>query len=96
MRLVSDATMGRVSDALFRVARWQRQRRLIMGDPLALEVRIDPHAERLGFAHVYVPRASGETARWLQSQVYAGEAAKQALDLAFEITRQIQDSGTGR
>ncbi|HEY0195781.1 MAG TPA: D-glucuronyl C5-epimerase family protein [Kofleriaceae bacterium] len=68
--------MERVSDALFRVARWQRQRRLIAGDPLALDPRIEPRAERLGFAHVYTARARGETARWLRSQVYAGEAAK--------------------
>ncbi|HET9620508.1 MAG TPA: D-glucuronyl C5-epimerase family protein [Kofleriaceae bacterium] len=66
-----------MSDALvFRVARWQRQRRLIAGDPLALEPRIDPRAEALGFAHVYVPRSSGETARWLRGAAYAGEAAK--------------------
>jgi D-glucuronyl C5-epimerase-like protein len=76
MALVSSMAMDRISDALFRVARWRRQVRLIAGDPLALEPRVDPHAVQLGFVHVYVAREIGETARWLRSTVYAGEAAK--------------------
>ncbi|HET7504073.1 MAG TPA: D-glucuronyl C5-epimerase family protein [Kofleriaceae bacterium] len=46
--------MERVSDALFRVARWRRQLRLIASDPLALEPLVEPHARQLGFAHVCV------------------------------------------
>ncbi|HWO20788.1 MAG TPA: D-glucuronyl C5-epimerase family protein [Kofleriaceae bacterium] len=62
--------------ALFRLLRWQRQHRLIAGDPLALEPRVEPHARELGFAHVYTAVESGETARWLTSATYGGEAAK--------------------
>lgn len=74
--MISSTAIDRISDALFRVARWRRQLRSIAGDPLALEPRIDPHAEHLGFVHVYVADEIGETARWLNSPVYAGEAAK--------------------
>ncbi len=74
--MISSTAIDRVSDALFRAARWRRQLRLIAGDPLALEPRIDPHAEQLGFVHVYVAQKIGESARWLNSPVYAGEAAK--------------------
>ena len=76
MRMVPDGTMERVSDAVFRIARWRRQRRLIAGDPLALDPRVEPHAQHLGFMHVYVAAHTGETERWLTSSVYAGEAAK--------------------
>ena len=76
MRLVSGMAMERVSDALFRIARWRRQLRQIAGDPLALEPRVQPHAEQLGFVHVYVAEEIGETARWLSSPAYAREAAK--------------------
>lgn len=74
--VLSSTAMDRISSVLFRVARWRRQLRLIAGDPLALEPRIDPHVEQLGFVHVYVARETGETARWLSSSVYAAEAAK--------------------
>lgn len=72
------SSMGveRLSSAVFRMARWRRQRRLIAGDPLALDWRIEPHAPQLGFAHVYVAHELGETARWLRSPVYADEAAR--------------------
>jgi hypothetical protein len=76
MRIVSPAVMERVSDTVFRVARWRRQLRLIEGDPLALDPRVEPHAQRLAFMHTYVAASTGETARWLTSSVYAAEAAK--------------------
>ncbi|HZJ64274.1 MAG TPA: D-glucuronyl C5-epimerase family protein [Kofleriaceae bacterium] len=76
MRIVPAAVMDRVSDALFRVARWRRQLRLIEGDPLALDPRVEPHAQQLKFTHVYTAAHAGETARWLTSPVYAAEAAK--------------------
>jgi D-glucuronyl C5-epimerase-like protein len=75
MSLVS-GTADRVSAALFRVARWRRQQRLMTGDPLALEPHVEPHDKQLGFVHVYMAGETGETARWLKSSVYAGEAAK--------------------
>jgi hypothetical protein len=62
--------------AVFRFQRWRRQHRMIAGDPLALDPRVDPDARELGFTHVYVADR-GETARWLTSTAYAGEAAKQ-------------------
>jgi predicted dehydrogenase len=37
-----------------------------------------------------------ECVRARRTPVVSGESAKQALDLAFEITRQIQDSGSMR
>jgi D-glucuronyl C5-epimerase-like protein len=76
MRMVPEVVMGRVSDALFRMARWRRQLRMIAGDPLALDPRVEPHAPQLRFIHVYVAAESGDTERWLRSPVYAGEAAK--------------------
>ena len=76
MRMVPAAVMERVSDALFRLARWRRQLRLIEGDPLALDPRVEPHAQQLGFMHVYAASHTGDTARWLTSSVYAAEAAK--------------------
>jgi hypothetical protein len=76
MNLVSSLGMSRVSDALFRVARWRRQVRLMTGDPMALEPVVEPHSKQLGFAHVYVAGDTGETSRWLSSPVYAVEAAK--------------------
>lgn len=76
MRTVPEAVMERVSDVLFRVARWRRQLRLIANDPLALDPRVDPHAQQLGFTHVYIAAETGETERWLTSSVYAAEAAR--------------------
>jgi hypothetical protein len=40
-------------------------------DPLSLDCRIDPHAQKLDFVHVYVAEETGETTRWLKSPVYA-------------------------
>jgi len=77
MSLVSSSARDRLSSALFRVARWRRQQRLMAGDPLALEPYIEPHNPELGFVHLYVAGNTGETARWLGSPIYAGEAAKQ-------------------
>jgi hypothetical protein len=77
MSLVSIAARERLSSTVFRVARWRRQQRLMAGDPLALEPHVEPHSAELGFVHVYVAGDTGETARWLASPVYAGEAAKQ-------------------
>jgi len=68
--------MASMSDALFRTARWRRQLRLIEGDPLALDPRVEPHAQQLGFMHVYDAACTGDTTRWLTSPVYAAEAAK--------------------
>jgi hypothetical protein len=76
MKLVPSSAKSRVSDALFRVARWRRQVRLMTGDAMALEPLVEPHSKQLGFAHVYVAGETGETSRWLGSTVYAGEAAK--------------------
>jgi hypothetical protein len=76
MSMVSSLSIGRVPDALFRLARWRRQLRMITADPLALDPRVEPHAEHLRFVHVYSPAEVGEAARWLNSTVYAGEAAK--------------------
>ena len=67
---------AQVTEVSFRWARWRRQLRLIAGDPLALEPRIDARAPTLGFAHVYIASEQGETTRWLTSSVYALEAAK--------------------
>src|ERR1700704_5168332 len=58
------------------MARWRRQLRLIEGDPLALDRRVEPHAQQLAFMHVYAASHAGETTRWLTSSVYAAEAAK--------------------
>jgi len=84
---------------MFRVARWRRQRRLIAGDPLALDARVDPRAQRLGFAHVYVAHAAGETASWLRSTVYAGEAAKRdpidICHLAIDRFHAFLETGDG-
>lgn len=78
--------VGPALDALFRFQRWRRQYRLMARDPLALDPRIDPRAPDLGFAHVYVADR-GETARWLTSASYAGEAAKQdPIDLCHLAT----------
>lgn len=77
MSLVPSAAKERLSSAVFRVARWRRQQRLMDADPLALEPFIEPHSAELGFVHVYVAGTTGETARWLASPIYAGEAAKQ-------------------
>lgn len=74
--MFNTAVMERVSDALFRVARWRRQLRLIEGDPLDLDWRVEPHARELAFMHVYAAGRAGETTRWLTSPVYAAEAAK--------------------
>lgn len=68
--------MGRVSEILFRASRWRRQLRLIAGDPLALDPRVEPCSHLLRFMHVYVPSNVGETQRWLADPVYAGEASK--------------------
>jgi hypothetical protein len=68
---------GKARAAMFRILRWQRQHRLISGDPLALEPRLDPRSRELTFTHVYVADNTGETARWLNSAAYADEAAKQ-------------------
>jgi hypothetical protein len=43
----NSGVIGRATDAAFRVARWRRQQRLIAGDPLVLDPRVDPLAERL-------------------------------------------------
>lgn len=77
----AQSELGRTSmvvtrEALFRFLRWRRQHRLIAADPLALDPRVDPHAPELGFTHVYTAAETGETAQWLTSSVYAGEAAK--------------------
>ncbi len=74
--LVHGAMQVGSGDMLFRLMQWRRQRRLTAGDPLALDPRVEPHAQKLGFVHVYVAREAGETTRWLTSDAYAGEAAK--------------------
>jgi len=91
--------MDRVSAALFRMARWRRQLRMIGGDPLALDPRVEPHASRLGFVHVYAADETGETERWLTSSVYAGEAAKRdpidVCHLAIDRFHRFLETGDG-
>ncbi|HET9621996.1 MAG TPA: D-glucuronyl C5-epimerase family protein [Kofleriaceae bacterium] len=77
MSLVSNAARARLSSALFQVARWRHEHRLMARDPIALEPYIEPHNRELGFSHGYIAGYTGETARWLGSVRYAGEAAKQ-------------------
>lgn len=82
-------------EALFRLLRWRRQRRLIASDPLALEPRVEPNARELGFSHVYVE--AGETARWLTSAAYGDEAAKRdpidVCHLAIDYFHMFLETG---
>jgi hypothetical protein len=85
---------------LFRLMQWRRQRRLIAGDPLALDGRVEPHAQKLGFVHVYVAAETGETTHWLKSDVYAGEAAKRepidTCHLAIDRFHAFLETGDAR
>jgi len=75
-------------EMVFRMMQWRRQRRLMEGDPLALDRRIDPQSQKLDFVHVYVAEEAGETTRWLSSRVYAA-AKREPLETGDPTARAV-------
>jgi D-glucuronyl C5-epimerase C-terminus len=79
------AAAGAARSELSRIAEDMRTRvmnRLRMGklsrrDPLRFATCIDPHGERLGFFHLYVPEGDRLTLEWMNSPAYLEEARKQ-------------------
>lgn len=65
-----------LADGAFRILSWRRQQRILLGDPFALDPRIDHHGQTLAFHHTYVQARDSDTRAWLTSRGYATEAAK--------------------